>query len=112
MNKINLYRNSKYRQLQSCRYPTKRLDKYIYENDDYDVFMAIVEKVGKDRRGNVVYERDDEGSEILYVDKKEWVSYNRQGELIARHRTERVKHIDDDLPKISAEYIKYKEGKQ
>lgn len=70
----------------------------------YDVFMAIAEKVGKDRRGNVVYERDDEGSEILYVDKKEWASYNRQGELIARHRTERVKHVDDDLPKISAAY--------
>lgn len=76
----------------------------------YDVFMAIAEKVGKDRRGNVVYERDDEGNEILYLDKKEWASYNRHGELIARYRTERVKHVDDDLPKISSEYKKYLEG--
>ena len=76
----------------------------------YDVFMAIAEKVGKDRRGNVVFERDDEGAEILYVDKKEWASYNRRGELVARHRTERVKHIDDDLPKISAAYKKFLEG--
>ena len=76
----------------------------------YDVFMAIAEKVGKDRRGNVVYERDEEGAEILYVDKKEWVSYNHQGELISRHRTERVKHVDDDLPKISAIYKKFLEG--
>ena len=78
----------------------------------YEVFMAIAEKVGKDRRGNVVYERDAEGAEILFVDKKEWVSYNHQGEQIARYRNERVKHVDDDLPKISAAYKEYLEGMQ
>ena len=72
--------------------------------------MAIAEKVGKDRRGNVIYERDDDGAEILFVENKEWVSYNHNGELIARHRTARVKHVDDDLPKISAAYKKYLEG--
>ena len=80
------------------------------KNENYDVFMAIAEKVGKDRRGNVIYEKDDDGAEILFVDKKEWASYNRQGELIARHRTERVKHVDDDLPKISRAYIIFLEG--
>ena len=82
-----------------------------YSTEAYDVFMAIAEKVGKDRRGNVIYERDDDGAEMLFVEKKEWASYNRQGELIARHRVERVKHVDDDLPKISAEYKKFLEGK-
>ena len=76
----------------------------------YDVFMAIAEKVGKDRRGNVIYERDDDGAEILFVEKKEWASYNHSGELITRHRTERVKHVNDDLPKISAAYKKFLEG--
>ena len=76
----------------------------------YDVFMAIAEKVGKDRRGNVIYEKDDDGAEILFVEKKEWASYNRHGELVARHRTERVKHVDDDLPKISDEYKKFLEA--
>ena len=37
----------------------------------YDVFMAIAQKVGKDRRGNVIYERDDDGAEILFVENKE-----------------------------------------
>lgn len=76
----------------------------------YDVFMAIAEKVGKDRRGNVIYEKDEDGAEILFVDKKEWASYNRHGDLVARHRTERVKHVDDDLPKISDEYKKFLEA--
>ena len=82
-----------------------------YSTEAYDVFMAIAEKVGKDRRGNVIYERDDDGAEMLFVEKKEWASYNRQGELVARHRVERVKHVYDDLPKISAEYKKFLEGK-
>ena len=80
-----------------------------YSKEEYDVFMAIAEKVGKDRRGNVIYERDDDGAEMLFVEKKEWASYNRQGELVARHRVERVKHVDDDLPKISAEYKQFME---
>lgn len=74
------------------------------KNENYDVFMAIAEKVGKDRRGNVIYEKDDDGAEILFVENKEWATYNRQGELITRQRTERIKHVDDDLPKISASY--------
>lgn len=81
-----------------------------YSAEAYDVFMAIAEKVGKDRRGNVIYERDDDGAEILYVEKKEWAGYNHEGKLITRHRQERVKHIDDDLPKISKAYNKFLEG--
>ena len=32
---------------------------------DYDIFMAMVEKVGHDKRGNTIYKRDAEGNEIL-----------------------------------------------
>ena len=86
------------------------LERLVDPNSEmYDVFMAIAEKVGKDRRGNVIYERDNDGAEILFAEKKEWASYNHSGELIARHRTERVKHVDDDLPKISTAYKKFLE---
>lgn len=87
------------------------LERLVDPNSEmYDVFMAIAEKVGKDRRGNVIYEKDDDGAEILFVDKKEWATYNRQGELITRCRTERLKHVDDDLPKISKAYKEFVEG--
>ena len=87
------------------------LERLVDPNSEmYDVFMAIAEKVGKDRRGNVIYEKDDDGAEILFVEKKEWASYNRQGELITRSRTERLKHVDDDLPKISKAYKEFLEG--
>ena len=36
------------------------------KEEDYEVFMAIAEKLGKDRRGNPIHLRDDDGAEILY----------------------------------------------
>jgi type I restriction enzyme M protein len=78
--------------------------------ESYDVFMAIAEMVGKDRRGVPVYEKDDDGAEILYNEKKEWATYNRQGELVTRSRIERVRRLADDLPKISAAYKEYLKG--
>lgn len=33
--------------------------------DDYDIFMAMVEKVGHDKRGNALFKRDNDGNEIL-----------------------------------------------
>ena len=41
--------------------------------------MAIVEQVGKDRRGVPVYERDDDGAEILFPHIKKWFPTMRTG---------------------------------
>lgn len=32
---------------------------------DYNIFMALVEKIGHDKRGNPLFKRDDEGNELL-----------------------------------------------
>ena len=37
---------------------------------DYDIFMAIVDKVGHDKRGNLTFKRDIDGNEILIDDEK------------------------------------------
>lgn len=81
------------------------------EDEDYDVFMAIVEQVGKDRRGVPIYERDEDGAELLFPHTKKWLSINENGNTIVRSRTERIKRLADDLPKIAAEFIKFKEGR-
>ncbi len=71
---------------------------------NYDVFMAIAEKVGKDRRGNPIHKRDNEGAEILYPTRKEWAARNSMGQLVTRSRLERQRHIDDDLLDIARAY--------
>ena len=79
--------------------------------EDYDVFMAIVEKVGKDRRGIPIYKRDDDGAEILFDDVKRSIVIAPNGREITRVRFERQRHLDDDLPDVAAAYKKFKEGK-
>jgi len=68
--------------------------------EDYDVFMAIAETVGKDRRGNPIYLRDDDGAEILFQKERKYIA---KGEL--RNQVEKVRELDDDLPTIAIKYL-------
>lgn len=79
-------------------------------DEDYEVFMAIAEAVGKDRRGAPVYVRDDDGAEILYNETQERATFMPSGELVSKSRKVRVKHLNDDLPKISKAYRDFIEG--
>ena len=81
------------------------------EDEDYDVFMAIVEQVGKDRRGVPVYEKDDDGAEILFEHTKKWLSIAENGREIVKQRKERIKHLADDLPKVAKAYAEFREGR-
>ena len=81
------------------------------EDEDYDVFMAIVEQVGKDRRGVPIYERDDDGAELLFPHTKKWLTIDENGRTIVRSRNERIKHLADDLPKVVEAYKEYLEEK-
>jgi type I restriction enzyme M protein len=74
------------------------------EDENYDVFMAIVEKVGKDRRGVPIYKKDEDGAELLFENTKQWLSIDEQGRSIIKERLERIKHLDDDLPMVSDAY--------
>ena len=68
--------------------------------EDYEVFMAIAEKLGKDRRGVPIYVRDEDGAEILFESEKKYLAYNEQGKTYVKSRKEKIKMLDDDLPKI------------
>lgn len=79
------------------------------EDEEYDVFMAIVESVGKDRRGVPVYEKDGDGAELLFENTKKWLGYDENGNEVIRSRKEHIKHLADDLPKVMAAYKLFKE---
>lgn len=83
-----------------------------YDQEDYDIFMAIVEKVGKDRRGVPIYKKDDDGAELLFEDTKEWMVQLDNGREQVRQRRVRVKHLDDDLPEVARAYQQFKEEHQ
>lgn len=70
--------------------------------EDYDVFMAIAEKLGKDRRGNPIYLRDEDGAEIIFPVENKYIAYRPEdGKPIVKTRVEKQRVLDDDLPKIA-----------
>jgi type I restriction enzyme M protein len=74
---------------------------------DYDVFMAIAEKVGKDRRGVPVHMRDEDGAEIISSHIVEHLSPDKR---TVKSRTEKRPTLDDDLPRIAQAYREFKKG--
>jgi len=72
--------------------------------EDYDVFMAIVEKVGKDRRGVPIYKRDEDGAELLFDITKQVLLSDKNGNQIIREYKNRAKKIDDDLLQVFLDY--------
>jgi type I restriction enzyme M protein len=74
--------------------------------NDYDVFMAIANHVGHDKRGNTTYVRDPKGNEIVEeLDEqiKEW----ENGTPVYRHQTTRKKVLDDNTLQIAQEFRKW-----
>lgn len=76
-------------------------------SEDYDVFMAIAEKLGKDRRGNPIYVRDEDGAEILFPTTTEYVVKDKEENTIVKVRTEKLRKLDDDLPMIVKAYYEF-----
>ena len=77
-------------------------------DEDYDVFMAIAEKLGKDRRGNPIYLRDEDGAELLFETETQYIIRRKESDdPILKTRKEKLKQLDDDLPKISVAYLKF-----
>lgn len=70
----------------------------------YNVFMAMVEKVGHDKRGNTLFKRDEYGNEILVPENIV--------DAVGIQTTSKVKVIDDqttDVPNLFEEF-KHQEG--
>ena len=80
---------------------------------DYNIFMAMVEKVGHDKRGNPTFKRDKEGNEILVPDTNNILILGStgQGDRTVSHEQKRKVEDDQtqDVPAIFTEW-KVKEG--
>lgn len=75
---------------------------------DYPLFMAVAEKIGHDKRGNVIYRRTDEGEDAL-VSRVEIVTEIDQGtgDEIRREIQVTDRQIDDELPEVATAYLRW-----
>lgn len=76
---------------------------------DYNIFMAMVEKIGHDKRGNPLFKRDKEGNEILVPDKSNVLVIGETGDdtrTVAHEQ--KVKAEDDQTPDVPAIFAEWK----
>lgn len=70
---------------------------------DYDIFMAICDHIGHDKRGNAVYVRDDQGFEIVRETEDAVTTVTNGGHDEQKHLAkERV--VDDNTQQIAEEF--------
>ncbi|MBR2216607.1 MAG: N-6 DNA methylase [Selenomonadaceae bacterium] len=73
----------------------------------YNIFMAMVEKIGHDKRGNPLFKRDDDGNEIL-VDKEVTTIVEQDGKLQAVTHTQKERVADDETLEIPTIFAQWK----
>ena len=85
-------------------------ERYARRIIPYNIFMAMVEKVGHDRRGNTLFKRDEEGNEIWVSEENASpVNYQTTEEASADIQTERkTRVIDDQSSEVPQLFAKWK----
>lgn len=77
----------------------------------YPVFMAIANKIGKDRRGGFIYKKDKQGREILKRELYEPFSKSTILDFLPPVETT-GRLVDDDLPKIAFMFHQFQKSEQ
>lgn len=82
------------------------LDERSGKPEPYEVYMAMVEKVGHDRRGNTLFKRTPDGEEVVVEKEKEIVGIvGKQKYKEKRQVIEPI--VDDDLPSLTLSFKKW-----
>jgi type I restriction enzyme M protein len=75
---------------------------------DYPVFMAIAEKIGHDKRGNVLYRRTADGEDALVSHVEPLTEIDQEtGVEVLREITVTERQIDDELPEVATAYLRW-----
>lgn len=76
---------------------------------DYNIFMAIVDKIGHDKRGNPIFKRDKEGNEILVPDTGSVLQLDHlsTGERTVAHQ-QKTKVEDDQTVNVPSIFASWK----
>ena len=85
--------------LQKKTHEERQYEQISGEYRPYKVFMAIVEKVGHDKRGNILFKRDEDGREIWVPESPNLIEMNTLAEGDIAVTIERKSRIIDDQSK-------------
>ena len=77
----------------------------------YNIFMAMVEKVGHDKRGNTLFQRDEQGNEIWVPEEPNVLEINKIADgNVTYYKTEsKTRIIDDQSREVPDVFKKWKQ---
>jgi type I restriction enzyme M protein len=91
--------------LQKFTVEERRMVAHGGRTPDYEIFMAIADRVGWDLRGQPVYLRTEEGEEILRKTPRPFPTRDARGHIVEMVREVEEPIIHDQLPKISEMFV-------
>ncbi|MFH1689910.1 MAG: N-6 DNA methylase [Candidatus Eisenbacteria bacterium] len=75
---------------------------------DYEVFMAVAESIGHDKRGNAIYRHTPEGDEVLASQSRTSIQVDPEtGAERVFEETIAERVIDDELPEVADAYLQW-----
>lgn len=93
----------------------KKTPEQIHEEErtgkmaDYPIFMAVVDRIGHDKRGNPLFKRDKYGNEIL-VPETQLISLDEAADGRKTVKVESKRRvIDDQTPLVAETFRKWRE---
>lgn len=76
----------------------------------YNVFMAMVERIGHDKRGNTLFKRDEHGNEIWIPEEPNVFEMDKTAGGDVTVKTEsKTRIIDDQSKEVSLVFEKWKQ---
>lgn len=75
---------------------------------DYDIFMAMIDHIGHDKRGNTVYKRDKEGNLVLNHIETKVREIDESGEPIYRNESFEEKVVNDQTVLVPPVFNQWK----
>ncbi|MGE0552938.1 MAG: N-6 DNA methylase [Gemmatimonadales bacterium] len=89
--------------LERKRFDEIELERAARRKNEYDVFMALANHIGHDKRGNETYVRDEDGNEIV-MEEEERVPELRDGTPVYRTMLTKRKMRDDNTGEIATTF--------
>lgn len=86
----------------------KRDEKYLGQMLNYDIFMAMIEHIGHDKRGNTIYKRDEGGNFIMEHKEVAVREVDSMGNITYRTESFDEKIVNDQTVLVADVFVKWK----
>lgn len=75
---------------------------------DYSIFMTMIDQIGHDKRGNIIFKRDEKGNVIITEREENVAERDSEGNVVYRKETRQEKGVNDQTVLVADVFAKWK----